>query len=182
MVGLLSFLLASLYLMQLLLFVAAAKGSQVLLIAAMVVLVFGIAGAVANIVYAVIRTPKLLSERQYRKTVSLQVLVFKLLAIPFFFINFGIASFFTSLFIIMPGGIFILGLVIPLCVGLAFLVMLATSIYSIMLVGALKAEGSIDMRKCVLYIICQLLFVVDIINQFFVVRLVRRSLDTSYSA
>lgn len=95
------------------------------------------------------------------KTVS----VFKLVNIPFFMLNFGIWLFVTMM-ILTPmfiGAIWLL----PLGVGYAYFVMLATSLPMIFYIFKLKCDNEISFASMTLHIILQLIFVLDIVDALY---------------
>jgi glycopeptide antibiotics resistance protein len=98
------------------------------------------------------------------------VLVIKLLLIPFYAINFMIWSLLTAVFIPFAGNIIFLSVAIPIGIGFAYLMLAATSSYSITLLFSLMREGKIPLAQFILHTICQLFFMADVIDQVFILK------------
>ena len=126
--------------------------------------------AVLNIGNAVYFTRKMVANPSIIKSTGRTVLKIKLLAVPFYVLNFLLWTTLSGLFIVMPGNVFFIFIAIPAGIGFAYLAMLASSSYSIGLLFALKKNKKISFVKFVFVAICLLVFVADILGQMIVMR------------
>lgn len=90
----------------------------------------------------------------------------KLLLIPFFLLDMvlGVALFVTGMFLVTPL------LFIPLLILSAWLVMLSTSLDVLQSLWAMCREGSITTKSFVLHVVCQLIFVLDVVDAWILCR------------
>lgn len=90
-------------------------------------------------------------------------MMIKLVHIPFYLGVFAIGM--LSLFVmVVPAFIFISPIIIMFLVVIDFLLMLTSSMYGISTVVRLLKEYDISKRSAVLYILCHMIFVADMIS------------------
>ncbi|MCL2137678.1 MAG: hypothetical protein FWH40_09245 [Coriobacteriia bacterium] len=167
-------LLLSLYLIQLTLLFPVVEGTYAFLLVPAFFLVASIIFALLNIGSAVFIVAKHIDNFQNVRDTNRRVLAFKLLAIPFYVINLLIWVFMTGISVVMPGNIFFLMFGIPIGIGYAFLVLLSSSTYSIAILVSLRKNNEITRGKFVLHLVCQLIFVLDVIDQLVLTMRIRR--------
>lgn len=172
-------LLINLYLIQATLFLIMRFENFKLFIIPGLFIILAVVLAFINIGCAIFVAREIIADKRKRKAINRTVLLFKLLAIPFYAINYIIWTFMTGLFIVMPGNIFFLIFIVPIGIGFAFVVLLAASSYSIVLLFALKKNGEISLKKFIIHTFCQLIFVVDVIDQIFIMRFTKLPTDSS---
>lgn len=166
-------LLINLYLIQVLLFIVIQFNNYQLLIIPGFFIIFATVLAFINIGYPILNAKKIFIDKPKQNSINHMVLKFKLLAIPFYALNFLLWTSLTGLFIVMPGNIFFLLFVLPLGIGFAFLVLIASSTYSIVLLFALRKNRKISLKQFIIHLLCQLIFVVDVIDQILILKLTK---------
>ncbi|MDR0858276.1 MAG: hypothetical protein LBN97_04525, partial [Oscillospiraceae bacterium] len=108
----------------------------------------------ANVLIAVIGAVK-------REGASFRrVLLFKLLTLPFFAVNFAVWLLGSMVFHI---ALFIWPL-IPVIIAYTYMVMLGTSVHNIAKLARLRKDKRITTKQCVKHTIFQLIFVLDVID------------------
>jgi hypothetical protein len=130
--------------------------------------------ALVNIIGAVSSVKGAIIEKEKQVKMSQSVLLYKLLAMPYYLLNYLLWFWLASILMIMPGNVLFILIVLPVVTGFAYLMLIAASSYSIALLLALKKNNEIPLKKFVLHTICQLIFVLDVVGQIFILRLVKR--------
>ena len=128
--------------------------------------------ACVNIVYAILWYKNIRTDAKKRQMTNRMILAAKWIAIPWFVLNLLFWMGLSGLMMIVTRGlgIFALVIVIPLSVGYTFVILLATSSYSLSLLFALYMNKEITRKQFILHSIFQLLFVVDVIDQIVIQR------------
>lgn len=125
--------------------------------------------AFTNIINAIItgvkRNNRFLTRNWYNKT----MLVFKLVMIPFFILNFIIWYLFSSLFFLFGGF-----LLIPIGLTFTYLILLSSSSHVIAEMYVYYKSGKITFNFFIIHSILQLFFVIDIIDYIYVNRVINR--------
>ncbi|MCL2109334.1 MAG: hypothetical protein FWH20_08335 [Oscillospiraceae bacterium] len=133
---------------------------------------------VINIIFAVRKVKKFAENfaenKKKLRAVNRAVLAFKLLAMPFFVVNYAF-WFVANIALGVNTLIFISMIIIPLAVGFAFLVLLASSAYSIALLRALHTNGAITKRELKTHTVFQLLFVFDVVDSLVVQKYTKKN-------
>ncbi|MDR1131063.1 MAG: hypothetical protein LBL15_01415 [Oscillospiraceae bacterium] len=91
------------------------------------------------------------------------ILAFKIGLVPFFLINFVLWAVVFVIGAFNPFMMF-LWIFIPFGIGYTYLMLLATSAYTIPHIIRLKRGGHLTKRQCVFHVVLQLLFVTDVID------------------
>lgn len=121
--------------------------------------------ACLNITYAILGTKSLRTDPQKQQSVNRTILIVKLALIPFFIINFSIWAVFFGMFLLTPGGIIIDIILVPMGIGFTYVILLATSTYSISLLFTLYKNSILTRKQFILHSVFQLIFVADVIDQ-----------------
>lgn len=149
--------------------------SNILLIAAALLLI--LISSVANIILSVraiiqSENPEK-SENQMRKI----MLFVKLMSVPFFIFNF-----LRALLTFMPfGAVMAFGdlIFVPLAVFATYLLMIATSAFSIPVIAFYRKSKKIKTTEAAIHIILQLIFVIDVIDSIYLfIALSKKDADT----
>lgn len=150
-------------------------GNNTLLIG-IVLMVMAFLLACTNIIYAIIGTKNLRIDAKHQLSVSRTILAAKLTAIPFFGINYVSWTLMAGFLMLTPGMLLLI-IFIPLGIGFTYFMLLATSSYSISLLYALRKKEIISRRQFIIHFVFQLIFVVDVIDQIVVAKLVKKRLN-----
>lgn len=127
--------------------------------------VLTIALAIANIIYAIV------TALNYKKIIMKNyshgkiVLVFKLIMIPFFILNFAMWYMFVGLFLLFGGLVFI-----PIGIAFTYIILLSSSAYVMAELFVYYKSGKVNFRFLILHSLLQLLFVIDIIDYIYIHR------------
>lgn len=119
---------------------------------------------IINFVYS-IKLHKLTFERRFQGNPNplKTIMFFKIAFIPYFIINFFF--WFCVIGILLnPVMAFIGVALIPVAVISTYLTMLITSIYGISIISAMGRNKALTLREYVIHIICQLIFIVDVVD------------------
>lgn len=170
-------LLANLYLVQVLLFISVTFNSYKFLIIPGLFIISATVLAFVNIGYPILNVKKIILDNKKQDSINRRVFMFKILAIPFYTLNYFLWTFLTGMFILMPGNVIFLFFVLPLGIGFAYLILIASSSYTIVLLYALRKNGKISKKQFIIHLICQLVFVVDVIDQILILKFTKRDKD-----
>jgi hypothetical protein len=118
-----------------------------------------IALAIANIVNGILSKNKLLISHEYCKS----ILVFKLIMIPFFILNF-LMWYMAMALVFLFGGF----LLIPIGIAFTYIILLSSSAYVISELHVWYKNKEITPTFLIIHLILQLLFVADIIDYIYV--------------
>ena len=120
--------------------------------------------AFINIGYAIFCIKGLSENTNQLETASHTILLMKILTIPFYIFYF-ILWLFTSGYVIWGlGELQMFFLLVPKVIGFTYLMFVSFSSYSISLLLALRKNGKLTVPQFVTHTICQLVFVVDVLD------------------
>lgn len=160
-------LLPAVYVIQIACFyllLAATLKSVVLLVC---LLVFTLSLMVLNLIDAGRNSKTMQGNRDAQQALNRTILIFKILTIPFYIINFFIVTFATSAVVIIPMFRYLVLILPVLGIFLSYLVLLAGSVQAISLLTILYGEGVISRKKMIWHIVLQLFFVLDVMVYLF---------------
>lgn len=147
------------------------NGELAILSPAIIIAVIAIVLCLINIGFAIYcaNSKKIATDKRKQRTINRTVLIFKLLAIPFFILNYAFWFMMNVALWVVPG-LFVLSIIFafPVGVGFTYLVLLSSSSYSIAILKVLYKNGEITKKKFILHTILQLLFMVDVIDQIII--------------
>ena len=128
-------------------------------------LVFMVFLVIMNIVYSV-KLHKLAVHSKIKGDSLKTIMIFKLGFIPFFLINFLI--WFSMICILLNPMMGFIGVfLIPIALISTYTTMLITSIYGITLISVMGRKHMLTWGQCVIHIIFQLIFIVDVADLIF---------------
>lgn len=140
-------------------------------------LAFIFVSSVTNIIYAARCAKKPEDKKNSRKTMNMVMLLFKLLAIPFFVVNFTI----FAIFAITPL-IFSIWMYYPIIIAATYFLMIVTSSYSIATISLYRKSNLLSDKEFVKHRKFQLIFIVDVIDAIYLfVMLQKKDLDLKHS-
>jgi hypothetical protein len=134
--------------------------------------------ACANAANAIAGAKSLRADEKKQRSHNRIILSAKLAAMPFFAFNYFAWSLFAGAILLSPGMLILIA-ILPLAIGFTYSILLATSSYSISLLYALRKNGAISRKQFVVHSVLQLIFVVDVIDQIVIYRIIARPSSSS---